>query len=138
VSPPIQAGTDEEQAYLGEVLESLESLLGWEGQMAGKVDKVINAISAAFLKAWESQAKETRRSKHSNGWWTQECSDSITVYRTSRDADDWVEYRHVMRAAKRDFFEDRINHVASINQRAWDLMAWMCKCNLPTYEAISY
>jgi hypothetical protein len=44
----------------------------------------------------------------------------------------------MMRAAKRDFFEDCINHVASINQRAWDLMAWMHKCNLLTYEAISY
>jgi hypothetical protein len=43
-----------------------------------------------------------------------------------------------MRAAKRNFFEDRINHVASINQRAWDLMAWTRKRNLPTYEAISY
>jgi hypothetical protein len=34
--------------------------------------------------------------------------------------------------------EDRINHVASINQHAWDLMAWTHKRNLPTYEAISY
>jgi hypothetical protein len=134
----IQSGTDEEQAYLGEVLESLELLLGWEGQMAGEVDEVVEAISTAFSKAWDSQAKETRRGKHSNGWWTQECSDSIAVYRASHDADDWADYRRVMRAAKREFFEDRINHVASINQRAWDLMAWTRKRNLPTYEAISY
>jgi hypothetical protein len=134
----IQAGSDEEQAYLGEVLESLELLLTWEGQTVGEVDRVVEAISAAFLKAWESQAKETRRGKHSNGWWTQECSDSIAVYRASRDADDWADYRRVMHAAKRDFFEDRMNHVASINQCAWDLMAWMRKRNLPTYEAISY
>jgi hypothetical protein len=44
----------------------------------------------------------------------------------------------VMRAAKHDFFEDRINHVASINQCAWDLIAWTRKRNLLTYEAISY
>jgi hypothetical protein len=31
----IQLGSDKEQAYLGEVLESLELLLGWEGQTAG-------------------------------------------------------------------------------------------------------
>jgi hypothetical protein len=134
----IQSGTDEEQAYLGEVLESLESLLGWEGQTAGEVDEVVEAISTAFSKAWDSQAKETRRGKYSNGWWTQECSDSIAAYRTLRDADDWADYWHVMHATKCDFFEDHINHVASINQRTWDLMAWMHKCNLPTYEAISY
>jgi hypothetical protein len=134
----IQSGTDEEQAYLGEVLESLESLLGWEGQTAGEVDKVVEAISAAFLKAWNSQAKETRRGKYSNGWWTQECSDSIAMYRASRDADNWVDYRRVMCTTKCDFFEDHINHVASINQHAWDLMAWTHKRNLPTYEAISY
>jgi hypothetical protein len=102
------------------------------------VDEVVEAISATFLKAWDSQAKETRRGKHSNGWWTQECSDSIAVYRASCDANDWADYQHMMRAAKRDFFKDRINHVASINQRAWDLMAWTRKRNLPTYEAISY
>jgi hypothetical protein len=55
----IQSGTDEEQAYLGEVLESLELLLGWEGQTAGEVDEVVEAISTAFSKAWDSQAKET-------------------------------------------------------------------------------
>jgi hypothetical protein len=134
----IQSGTDEEQAYLGEVLESLEALLMWEGQTAGEVDEVVEAISSAFSKAWDSQAKETRRGKHSNGWWTQECSDSIAVYHASHDADDWADYRRVMRAAKRDFFDDRINHVASIHQRTWDLMAWTRKRNLPTYEAISY
>jgi hypothetical protein len=134
----IQSGTDEEQAYLGKVLESLELLLGWEGQTAEEVDEVVMAISTAFFKAWDSQAKETRRGKHSNGWWTQECSDSIAVYRALCDADDWVDYQCVMRAAKHDFFEDRINHVASINQRAWDLMAWTRKRNLLTYEAISY
>jgi hypothetical protein len=134
----IQSGSDEEQAYLGEVLESLELLLGWEGQTAEEVDEVVEAISTAFSKAWDSQAKETRRGKHSNGWWTQECSDSIAVYRTSHDADDWADYRRMMRTAKRDFFEDRINHVASINQCAWDLMAWTRKRNLLTYEAISY
>jgi hypothetical protein len=92
----IQSGTDEEQAYLGEVLESLELLLGWEGQTAEEVDEVVGAISTAFSKAWDSQAKETRRGKHSNGWWTQECSDSIAVYHTSRDADDWADYRRII------------------------------------------
>jgi hypothetical protein len=134
----IQSGSDKEQAYLGEVLESLELLLGWEGQTAGEVDEIVEAISTAFSKAWDARAKETRRGKHSNRWWTQECSDSIAVYRASRDADDWADYRRVMRAAKREFFDDRINHVASINQRAWDLMAWTRKRNLPSYEAISY
>jgi hypothetical protein len=134
----IQSGSDEEQAYLGEVLESLELLLGWEGQTAEEVDGVVEAISTAFSKAWDSQAKETRRGKHSNGWWTQECSDSIAVYRALCDADNWADYRRVMRAAKHDFFKDCINHVASINQCAWDLMAWTRKRNLPTYEAISY
>jgi hypothetical protein len=47
----IQSGTNEEQAYLGGVLESLEALLGWEEQTAGKVDGVVEAISTAFSKS---------------------------------------------------------------------------------------
>jgi hypothetical protein len=48
----IQSGSDKKQAYLGKVLESLELLLGWEGHTAGEVDEVVEAISAAFSKAW--------------------------------------------------------------------------------------
>jgi hypothetical protein len=60
------------------------------------------------------------------------------MYRALRDADNWADYWRMTCTAKQDFFEDHINHVASINQRTWDLMAWMCKRNLLTYEAISY
>jgi hypothetical protein len=130
--------TSQEATYLGEVLESLESLLGWEGQTVGEVDEVVEAISTAFSRAWESQAKETHRGKHSNRWWTQECSDTIATYCALRDADDWSDYWHMMRTAKCDFFKDHINHVASINQHTWNLMAWTRKHNLLTYEAISF
>jgi hypothetical protein len=43
-----------------------------------------------------------------------------------------------MRAAKREFFEERIHEVAFSNQRPWDLMAWTKQRNLPSHEAISF
>jgi hypothetical protein len=134
----IIAGSDEESAYRGEVLDALEPLLAWEGQSIGDLDDVVLVIALIFTKAWGSHAKESRWGKHSNGWWTLECADAITVYWASRDQDDWHDYRCTMRAAKRDFFEECIHEVATTNQHVWDLMTWTRKCNLPLYEAISY
>jgi hypothetical protein len=108
----IIAGSDEESAYRGKVLDALAPLLTWEGQSVDELDDVVSTIAVIFAKAWGSHAKESRRGKHSNRWWTLECADAIAVYRASRDQDDWHDYHRTMRAAKRDFFKKRI-HIAS-------------------------
>src|SRR5882757_3837649 len=84
----IVPGSDEESAYRGDVLTALGSLSMWRGDTAQEVDEVTEAISFAFSKAWDSHAKESRWGKHSKGWWTQECSDALEVYRTDRADDD--------------------------------------------------
>ena len=134
----IKVGSDEEAAYRGAVLDSLEPLLEWQGQTPGEIDVVVQAIASAFSRAWDSHAKEKRRGKHSNGWFTQACADSLAAFRDTRLEQDWRDYRRIMREAKREFFEKRIHEVATTNQRTWDLMAWARKRNLPTHEAISF
>jgi hypothetical protein len=75
----IIAGSDEESTYRGEVLDALEPLLAWEGQSIGDLDDVILAIAVIFTKAWGSHAKESHQGKHSNGWWTLECTDALDM-----------------------------------------------------------
>jgi len=43
-----------------------------------------------------------------------------------------------MCSAKRNFFDEKIQKIASSNKRPWDLMNWVKKKSLPTIEAISY
>jgi hypothetical protein len=133
----IKVRSDEEAAYKGQVLSALEPLFEWQDITREGIDEVVLAISGIFSAAWKRHAVEKRRGKHSNGWWSQECVDSLQAYRETRLPEDWKDYRRIMRQAKRDFFEERIHEVASTNQRAWDLMAWTRKRNLPSHESIS-
>ena len=36
------------------------------------------------------------------------------------------------------FFNDKIQEIASRNQKPWDLMSWVCKHKLPTTETIQF
>jgi Endonuclease-reverse transcriptase len=134
----ISADSDEEEAYLAGVLSGLEPLLQWRGDSTAEVDEVVEAISDVFAMAWSAHAKERRLSKNSKGWWTAACSRDVATFRASRADEDWKQYRHTMRAAKRKFFDDRIHEVASSDQRPWDLTSWVKERNLPSHEAISY
>jgi hypothetical protein len=134
----IKARSDEEAAYKGQVLSVLEPLLEWQDFTREGIDGVVSAISGIFSAAWKKHAVEKRRGKHSNGWWTQDCADSLQAYRETRLPEDWKDYRRIMRQSKRDFFEKCIREVATTNHRAWDLMAWTRKRNLPSHESISY
>jgi hypothetical protein len=130
----IKAGSDEEASFLGDVSESFQTLSEWNGSTVAEVD----AISLAFSKAWSDHAKEAHIGKCSNGWWNEECSDAIAIYRESRLPEDWSQYRRIMRNTKRDYFEARVHEIASTERRPWDLTAWTRKRTLPSHEAISF
>nr|BAB32469.1 Pol-like protein Pol-1 [Tricholoma matsutake] len=113
----IKKGSEEEASYRDAVSSALTLWLNWHGNTSAEIDEVISAISTILNKAWENHAKESRLGKSSKGWWTDECSGALDAYRASRDEGDWKLYRKVMRHAKRDFFDDRIQEVATMNRR---------------------
>jgi hypothetical protein len=123
---------------LKEASASLLALAPRRVDSVQELEEVVQAISSAFSLAWVNHAKESRLGKHSKGWFSEECQDALSRYRWTQDPGDWKHYRHVMGAAKREFFEERIHEVAFSNQRPWDLMAWTKQHNLPSHEAISF
>lgn len=96
----IRKDSDEEAAFLGDILLGLDPLLQWEGNSSGEIDDVVEAISAIFSKAWSDHAKESKLCRHSKGWWNQECSEAITAHWESGRPEDWSTCRWTMRAAK--------------------------------------
>jgi hypothetical protein len=102
---------------LKEASTSLLALAPRQVDSVQELEGVVQAISSAFSLAWANHAKESRLGKHSKGWFLEECQNALSRYRWTRDPGDWKHYRRVMRAAKREFIEERIHEVASSNQR---------------------
>ena len=80
--------SEEETSFLCDVAEQFQTLSSWKGTTITEVDEIVEAISSAFSKAWSDHAKEFRMCKRATGWWTNECSAAIAVYRESRLPED--------------------------------------------------
>ncbi|CAA7270642.1 unnamed protein product [Cyclocybe aegerita] len=91
------------------------------------IEALANAIATAFSDAWLAHATESKPTKRSKSWWTDECSETFRVYQLSCSLNNIV---------KNDFFDECIAEIATSRKRPWDLMEWVKQCKLPPCEAI--
>ena len=97
-----------------------------------------SAISTVFSDAWDTHSSEVRITKRSRPWWDDDCARAFSQYQDSKSPDDWNLFRKATKAAKRKFFDERIEEIATSNKRPWDLMEWVKQRKLPPFEAIQY
>jgi len=102
------------------------------------LEAVAQQLAGIFNKAWYSQAKKKRITKHSKEWWNHECTESLNRYHNTGDIEHWWEFKSSTRIAKKEFFDNKIYEIASSNKRPWDLINWVKKKNLLTIESILY
>ncbi|KAJ3553860.1 hypothetical protein NP233_g12550 [Leucocoprinus birnbaumii] len=79
---------------------------------------------------------------HSKSWWDDECDAAIKHYCELQNPADYMVFQWARQAAKRKFFDEKIEEIESERQHPWDLMAWVKQRNLPaslhsTYNATS-
>ena len=70
--------------------------------------------------------------------WNEECDRDLAVYWISRQINNWVKYRKMVKIAKKSFFYSKIQEVVLTNKRPWDLMNWIKKHNLSVMKAIKF
>ena len=66
------------------------------------------------------------------------CSLALTNYRMSRSRDTWKAFKLLVKEAKRNFFNDKIQEIASKSRGPWELINWVKKRKLLATEAIKY
>ncbi|PPQ94726.1 hypothetical protein CVT25_009110 [Psilocybe cyanescens] len=110
----------------------------WLCGSTGTRKDVVQAIADSFSAAWETCSREVTITRHSNLWWTDECSSTLQAYREHGLPEDWKLYRKAVKTAKQVFFDSRITEISITNKRTWDLMSWVQQCKLPPCEAIQY
>ncbi|CAA7270651.1 unnamed protein product [Cyclocybe aegerita] len=100
------------------------------------IEALADAIATAFSDAWLAHSTESKPTKRSKSWWTDECSETFGVYQLSHSLADYNKFKKACKDAKRDFFDERIAEITTSRKRPWDLMEWVKQRKLPPCEAI--
>ncbi|KAF5377289.1 hypothetical protein D9615_006460 [Tricholomella constricta] len=131
-------GSEEESSFLQALLTYIKSMDISNIDTRDALEDLIAGLARACNDAWNSNAKTVKVNTRSKAWWNADCATAMRQYRQSRSPADYGALRRATKAAKRQFFDERIETIATKNKRPWDLMNWTKQRNLPTYEAIRY
>ncbi|CAA7270658.1 unnamed protein product [Cyclocybe aegerita] len=132
----IKPGSEAEKSFISDILRDLAAIPVAAPATKEGVEALADAIAAAFSDAWLAHSTESKPTKCSKSWWTDECSETFGVYQLSRSLADYNKFKKACKDAKRDFFDERIAEIATSRNRPWDLMEWVKQCKLPPCEAI--
>jgi len=134
----ISQRSKQETAFIKEIISNFKNLDTFNIADMEKLEHIVNQLRVIIDQAWTKNAKNSRISKHSKQWWTDEYSHSLNNYRTSRSLDNWKNFKKIIKNTKRSFFDMKIQEVASKNHGPWELMNWISRCKLPDTKAIKY
>ena len=138
VKRSIKQGSEEESDFISHLISNIATLNSNSLVSHNDIESFSHKIEEIINTAWFSFSKEQHITKHSKEWWNQECSDSLSKYRTSGLFDDWKSFKQCVKKSKSVFFEEKIHEIATTNKRPWDLMNWVKQRNLPAVEAIKF
>ena len=80
-----------------------------------KLEQVVSQLGTIIDQAWTKNAKNSKISKHSKQWWTEECKHSLNNYRASRSLENWKKFKKIVKDVKRSFFDNKIQEIANKN-----------------------
>ena len=129
--------SDQEKAFIDEVISNFKSLNTSNIDNVVKLDFVINQLGYIINRAWKNNTKKSRISKHSKQWWSDKCSRALNNYRNSRSLENWKNFKKVIKNIKRSYFDDKIQEIANKKKDFWELTNWINKQKLPATETIN-
>jgi len=134
----IQQNSEQEIAFINEMILVFKNLNTLNISNKECLKNMINNFNLLINQAWNKNTKQTRITRHSKQWWTDECKKATNKYRASRSLENWKTFKKVIKDTKRSFFDSKIREIANKSCSPWELMNWVSKHKLPATEAIKY
>ena len=131
-SSSIKAGLKANAKFTSDVIDALNVIANHvqhlpASQLRDNITHITTLISKCFAKAWKAHAIPSQTSVHLKRWWNKSCAEAWSQYRESDcSSDEWHNMQCTMKAAKHEYFDDKIESIADHNKRARDLMSWTC------------
>ncbi|CAA7270660.1 unnamed protein product [Cyclocybe aegerita] len=132
----IKPGSEAEKSFISDILRDLAAIPVAAPATKEGVEALADAIATVFSDTWLAHSTESKPTKRSKSWWTDECLKTFRVYQLSHSLADYNKFKKACKNAKRDFFDERIAEITTSRKRPWDLMEWVKQCKLPPCEAI--
>ncbi|CAA7267352.1 unnamed protein product [Cyclocybe aegerita] len=126
IGPEPPGSGEAEKSFISDILRDLAAIPVAAPATKEGVEALADAIATVFLDAWLAHSTESKPTKRSKSWWTEECSETFGVYQLSRSLADYNKFKKACKDAKRDFFDERITEIATSRKRPWVLMEWPC------------
>ena len=134
----IVPNSKQEMAFIKDLITVFENAEMNNIANKDNLEDIVNHIGTSINWAWTKNTKQSRISRHSKQWWTEECSKYLDNYRMTRSRKNWKEFQKVVKKSKRSFFDSKIQEVVNKSCGPWELMNWINKHKLPATEAIKF
>jgi len=134
----ITHGSDVEKAFIDNLKKGVPGTMAGTLNTTADIDRVAQALADIFSSAWDKHSHKACITKRSQPWWDDECTRSLGQYKLEKSHQNWLLFWRAVKAAKRKFFDLRIDEIAGSNKRPWDLMEWVKQHKLPAWKAIQY
>ncbi|KAJ2921827.1 hypothetical protein H1R20_g15264, partial [Candolleomyces eurysporus] len=130
--------SDEEKEFVADIVLDIGDLSGYHPTTMEEVEHMMSAIACAFSTAWKKHSTEYVVGPNSKEYWSDECTRALEEYWREMSTENHKAFRSAVKATKREFFDKRIEEVATTNKLPWDLMEWVKERKNPPCEAIQF
>ncbi|KAJ3529443.1 hypothetical protein NMY22_g9001 [Coprinellus aureogranulatus] len=110
----IKGGSDEEAAFILQIKTGLAALL-----------------HEVYSKGYTITVK-------SKPWWGKTCQEAYDEYREDNSPNTRCTFWAAVKAAKWEFFDEKVTEISIDHKRPWDLMAWIQERKNPPCKAIQF
>ncbi|KAJ3520391.1 hypothetical protein NMY22_g12781 [Coprinellus aureogranulatus] len=111
----IKGGSDEEAAFIFQINTGLADLLHGLGPLdtPEAVEDLSQNIAGVFSGAWQAHSKGYTITVKSKPWWGETCQAAYDEYREENSPDTRRAFRAAVRAAKREFFDEKVTEIST-------------------------
>ncbi|KAI0746613.1 Endonuclease/exonuclease/phosphatase, partial [Daedaleopsis nitida] len=133
--PTIKRKSEAEREFIKDLLDGVAKVQVELGT-SEDVQRTCNAVLAAARAAWDAHAVAPWVSSRSKRWWNDECTRVLTAFRYHRSAETRRIFKRAVKAAKAEYFEERIAAACEKGKRVWDVVSWTKPRSLPMYKSL--